>query len=160
MILPLSKNYVVSQRIGTRADRPRGPSRLGTSMDSHLAEVSAKAGLEKAELIRRQRLPSTRRGHRAIGTIRLLPYRCRSRSVDGQATEIVIEARRRHALATSRARLRHAGRRKAGKYRLSGRVPLLREYSHILSPNRCGIRQAERIAYPAGGTPASASAAA
>jgi hypothetical protein len=129
-------------------------------VDSHLAQVSAKAGLEKAELVRRQRLPATRRGHHAIGTIRLLSYRCRSGSVDGEATEIVIEAGQRHALAPSRARLGHAGRSKAGKHRLSGRVSLLREYPHIPPSNRCGVRQAERIAYPAGGTPASASAAA
>src|SRR6478752_2412052 len=100
MIFPLSKNYVVSQCIGTRTDRPCGPSRLGALMDSHLAEVGAKAGLKKAELIRRQGLSSTRWGHCPIDcTVRPLSY---SRSVYGQSAEIVIEARRRHPLATRR----------------------------------------------------------
>jgi hypothetical protein len=67
-------------------------------MDPYLAEVSAKAGLEKAEQIRRQGLPSTRWRHRPIGgTIRLLPI---SRSVCRESTEIVIEARRCRVLAT------------------------------------------------------------
>src|SRR6185437_11776364 len=103
MILALPEHDVLPKRVGTRADRLCGLGRSGISMNSHLAEVSAKAGLEKAELVSRQRLPSARWRPRLVG-----------RPINGEPTEIVTEARRGRPFALRRTRFPDAGRSAAG----------------------------------------------